>query len=112
MVIQQGSIVLVDFDPSLGNEQKGKRPALVISKGSFQEFTNGLLIALPITSKDSKGFPLHVALDKRTKTQGEIMIEQPKTLDSKIRKITTLESLPADLLRSVLNKFEMIFNYK
>ena len=48
MVIQQGSIVLVDFDPSLGNEQKGKRPALVISKSSFQEFTNGLLIALPI----------------------------------------------------------------
>lgn len=110
MVIQQGSIVLVDFDPSLGNEQKGKRPALVISKSSFQEFTNGLLIALPITSKDSKGFPLHVALDKRTKTQGEIMIEQPKTLDSKIRKITMLESLPEDILKSVLKKFDVIFN--
>jgi len=110
MVIQQGSIVLVDFDPSLGNEQKGKRPALVISKGSFQEFTNGLLIALPITSKDSEGFPLHVVLDKRTKTQGEIMIEQPKTLDSKIRKITMLESLPEDILKTVLKKFNIIFN--
>lgn len=110
MVIQQGSIVLVDFDPSLGNEQKGKRPALVISKGSFQEFTNGLLIALPITSKDSKGFPLHIVLDNRTKTQGEIMIQQPKTLDSKIRKITMLESLPEDILKSVLKKFDMIFN--
>ena len=110
MVIQQGSIVLVDFDPSLGNEQKGKRPALVISKGSFQEFTNGLLIALPITSKNSGGFPLHVVLDKRTKTQGEIMIEQPKTLDSKFRKITVLESLPEDILKSVLKKFEMIFH--
>jgi hypothetical protein len=51
-------------------------------------------------------------LDKRTKTQGEIMIEQPKTLDSKIRKITVLEALPDDLLKSVLKKFEMIFNYK
>lgn len=110
MVIQQGSIVLVDFDPSLGNEQKGKRPALVVSKGSFQEFTNGLLIALPITSKDSEGFPLHVVLDKRTKTQGEIMIEQPKTLDSKIRKITMLESLPEDILKTVLKKFDIIFN--
>lgn len=110
MVIQQGSIVLVDFDPSLGSEQKGKRPALVISKGSFQEFTNGLLIALPITSKDSKGFPLHIVLDNRTKTQGEIMIQQPKTLDSKIRKITMLESLPEDILKSVLKKFDMIFN--
>ena len=110
MVIQQGSIVLVDFDPSLGNEQKGKRPALVISKGSFQEFTNGLLIALPITSKDSEGFPLHVVLDKRTKIQGEIMIEQPKTLDSKIRKITMLESLPEDILKNVLKKFDIIFN--
>ena len=110
MVIQQGSIVLVDFDPSLGSEQKGKRPALVISKSSFQEFTNGLLVALPIKSRDSEGFPLHVALDKRTKTQGEIMVEQPKTLDGKIRKITMLESLPEDILKSVLKKFEVIFN--
>jgi hypothetical protein len=40
------------------------------------------------------------------------MVEQPKTLDSKIRKITVLEALPDDLLKSVLKKFEMIFNYK
>lgn len=110
MVIQQGSIILVNFDPSLGNEQKGKRPALVISKGSFSELTNGLLIALPITSKDSGGFPLHVLLDNRTKTQGEIMIEQPKTLDSKIRKITVLETLPENILKNVLKKFDLIFN--
>jgi mRNA interferase MazF len=68
------------------------------------------LIALPITSRDSEGFPLHVVLDKRTKTQGEIMIEQPKTLDSKIRKITVLELLPEDILKSVLKKFDIIFN--
>ncbi len=72
--------------------------------------TNGLLIALPITLRDSEGFPLHVVLDKRTKTQGEIMIEQPKTLDSKIRKITVLELLPEEILKSVLKKFDMIFN--
>ena len=83
---------------------------LVISKGSFQEFTNGLLIALPITSRDSEGFPLHVTLDKRTKTQGEIMIEKPKTLDSKIKKIIMLESLPEDILKSVLKKFDVILN--
>jgi hypothetical protein len=38
------------------------------------------------------------------------MVEQPKTLDSKIRKITLLEYLPEDILKSVLKKFEMIFN--
>ena len=78
MVIQQGSIVLVDFDPSLGNEQKGKRPALVISKGSFHELTNGLLIALPITSRDSDEFPLHVTLDKRTKTKEKSWLKNQK----------------------------------
>lgn len=107
--MHQGSIVLVDFDPSLGNEQKGKRPALVISNGYFNELTNGLIIALPITSTNSDGFPLHVLLDKRTKTQGEIMIEQPKTLDCKIRKVTVLEKLPEDLLQSVLKRFDLIF---
>lgn len=38
------------------------------------------------------------------------MVEQPKTLDSKIRKITMLESLPEDILKNVLKKFDMIFN--
>ena len=31
-IFEQGDIVYLDFDPQSGHEQKGRRPALVISK--------------------------------------------------------------------------------
>jgi mRNA interferase MazF len=108
MVIRQGSIMLVDFNPALGHEQKGKRPALVISNDDYFRFTNGLVIALPITSTSSHGYPLHVPLDAKTKTQGEIMVEQPKTIDTKARKIVHLEVLPKDILTKVLSIFSLM----
>ncbi|MEY3692251.1 MAG: hypothetical protein RLZZ388_422 [Bacillota bacterium] len=108
MVIRQGSIILMDFNPSIGHEQKGKRPALVITNEDYYRFTNGLLIVLPITSTSSQGYPLHVRLDSRTKTQGEIMVEQPKTIDSKARQVVQLESLPKELLKEVLSIYALM----
>jgi len=106
MVIRQGSIILVDFNPFLGHEQRVKRPTLVISNDDYFRFTNGLVIALPITSTSSHGYPLHVPLGAKTKTQGEIMVEQPKTIDTKARKVAHLEVLPKD----VFSKVQAIFS--
>ncbi len=58
---QRGEIWLVDLNPGIGHEQKGKRPALIISDNAFNETRAGMVIVLPITSKD-KGISLHVPL--------------------------------------------------
>jgi mRNA interferase MazF len=58
---QRGEIWLIDLNPGIGHEQKGKRPALIISDNSFNETRAGMVIVLPITSKD-KGISLHVPL--------------------------------------------------
>jgi len=58
---QRGEIWLVDLNPGIGHEQKGKRPALIISDNSFNETRAGMVIVLPITSKN-KGISLHVPL--------------------------------------------------
>ena len=58
---QHGEIWLVDLNPGIGHEQKGKRPALIISDNAFNETRAGMVIVLPITSKD-KGISLHVPL--------------------------------------------------
>ncbi len=108
MVIPQGTIILVDFNLSLGHEQKGNHPAIVISNQTYHQVTNGLVIALPITSSSSDGYPLHVVLDSRTKTQGEVMIEQPKTIDCKARNIVVLETLPKDILNRILTIFSLV----
>ncbi len=57
----RGEVWLIDLDPVRGHEQKGTRPCLVISQDLFNRSPAGLLIVLPITSRD-KGIRSHVRL--------------------------------------------------
>lgn len=57
----RGDIWLVDFDPTRGHEQAGKRPALILSTDALNRSMAGLVIVLPLTSK-AKGIRSHVRL--------------------------------------------------
>jgi mRNA interferase MazF len=48
---RKGDFIAVTFDPQAGHEQKGRRPALVVSNTLFNERT-GLVIVCPITHTD------------------------------------------------------------
>ncbi|MDD4835018.1 MAG: type II toxin-antitoxin system PemK/MazF family toxin [Lutispora sp.] len=98
---EQGDIILLEFDPQAGHEQRGRRPAFVISNNIFNQFTK-IAIVCPITNTD-KGFPLHVSLDERTKTRGVIMCEQGKALDIVARDANFLEKAPIDILEEVVD---------
>ncbi|QIH78547.1 hypothetical protein GTN30_07650 [Macrococcoides canis] len=54
-MVEQGTIIKLDLNPTKGKEQAGYRPALVISNKDFNEFTN-LAILCPISST-SNSFP-------------------------------------------------------
>lgn len=99
--LEQGDIVFLDFDPLVGHEQKGKRPALIVSNNTFNKFTK-LALVCPITNT-SRGFPLHVALDDRTKTSGVIMCEQVKALDTVARNASFFEKVPQEILNEVVD---------
>ena len=62
MNINRGDIWLVDFNPIIGREQAGIRPALIISVDSFNESMANKVIAVPLTSRD-KGIPLDVKIE-------------------------------------------------
>lgn len=47
-----GDVWDVDFDPRIGREQGGIRPALVISNDYFNHAPNGLHFVVPITGTD------------------------------------------------------------
>ena len=98
---EQGDIILLQFDPQAGHEQKGRRPALVVSNTTFNQFTK-IAIVCPITNTN-RAFPLHVPLDERTKTTGVIMCEQVKSLDISARKATFLERASEDILEEVVD---------
>ncbi len=100
-MVKQGTIIKVNFNPQVGHEQAGFRPAVVVSNDIFNKKTN-LTIVCPITNTDND-FPLHIKLDNRTKTQGVILCEHIKSLDLKNRKYKIIEQLPVDLKEEVIN---------
>lgn len=100
-VPKQGEIVYLSLDPQSGHEQRGRRPALVVSNDEFNRRTS-LTMVCPITNTDNK-FPLHVALNAQTKTTGFVLCEQLKSLDMESRKAEFIEKAPQDILRIVLD---------
>jgi len=101
----QGDIVMMDFNPQAGHEQAGRRPALIVSNRSFHRYTR-LSIVCPITNQ-IKDYPMHVRLDSRTRTTGEILCEHVKSLDITARGAAYVKSLPDDLLEEVLERVRL-----
>jgi mRNA interferase MazF len=59
MTILRGDIWEVNFNPTLGHEQSGRRPALIMSVDEFNSSGSNTVIAIPMTSKD-KGIRTHI----------------------------------------------------
>ena len=100
-VFEQGDIIYLDFDPQSGHEQRGRRPALILSNNVYNRFHN-LLMICPITNTD-RGLPFHVKLDSRTKTTGVILCDQARTLDVAARNGEFLEKAPSDLVAEAVD---------
>jgi mRNA interferase MazF len=99
-MVKQGDIIKLDLSPMAGHEQRGYRPVVVVSNDFAIAKTNVVYVA-PVTNA-ARRFPLHVALDDRTKTRGEILCEQVKAVDLNARQFTLVEHLPRDVLEKVL----------
>lgn len=97
---KMGDIIFVNFDPYLGHEQKGQRPALVVSIDSLSK-TSPFAWVAPITH-GKWNYPTHVKLDSRTKTDGQIYVEQLMTIDYHKRSIKFVEKVPKDLLEEAI----------
>lgn len=100
-MVKQGDIIIVNFNPQVGHEQAGSRPAVVISNNFFNQKTN-MTILCPITNTNNS-FPLHVPLDERTNTTGSILCEHIRSMDLNSRSFRIVEKLPDDLLDKVIS---------
>ena len=98
---KQGDIIAITFDPQSGHEQKGRRPAFVVSKDLFNQST-GLAIVCPITNTE-RGFPFHVPIPEDSNLTGFIMVEQVKSVDFRARHAKRIEHGNDELLSYVLS---------
>ncbi|MEO8480525.1 MAG: type II toxin-antitoxin system PemK/MazF family toxin [Gemmatimonadota bacterium] len=98
---RKGDLIALSFDPQSGHEQRGRRPALVISNDLFNRHT-GLCMACPITNTD-RDYPFHVALPDSHDVTGFIMVEQVKSIDFRARRAKRLGKAPVAVLDEVLS---------
>jgi mRNA interferase MazF len=82
---EAGDLVWTDFDPRVGREQSGRRPALVVSPGEFWRVSR-FAVVCPITSRVR---PLHlsVVLPDGLPISGEILTGQVRSIDTLARSI-------------------------
>jgi len=100
-VPRKGDFISVTFDPQSGHEQKGRRPAMVVSNTLFNEQT-GLAIVCPVTTTH-RGYPFHVAVLGNPDVKGFVMVEQVKSIDYRARQGKPLGKASEDLLDEVLS---------
>ena len=100
-VPRQGDVITLAFDPQSGHEQRGRRPAVVISKDLFNRHT-GLCLVCPVTNT-SRNHPFHVAIPANEPCTGFVMVEQVKSVDFRSRKAKRIGTAPSATLDEVLS---------
>jgi mRNA interferase MazF len=107
-MVKQGDIIWLDFNPTLGSEQKGIRPALVVSNNTYNKKSKHFALVVPITSTKSN-YPLHVNLEANSTIKGQIMCEQVKMIDLKARSYKQVETISSVTLDKVVKIIKLMF---
>ncbi|MCC8440732.1 type II toxin-antitoxin system PemK/MazF family toxin [Leuconostoc suionicum] len=77
---KQGDFVVINFDPSVGQEIQKRRPGLVVSSDKYNMVSN-LIIVAPITSS-VKNIPTRFNVVGYEKVHGQVNTLQPIPMDS------------------------------
>jgi len=102
----RGDLVWLSFDPQAGHEQRGARPALVISPVDYNRKV-GLALFCPVTSQ-SKGYPFEVSLPETGSVRGVVLADQVKSLDWRARGARRIEAAPSSVVEEVLARIEAL----
>ena len=100
-----GDVVWLEFDPQVGQEQAGQRPALVVSPASYNGKT-GLMVCCPMSTK-IKGHPFEVV----TEVDGvasAVLSDQVNSLDWKVRHAKKKGTVPGVVMTHVRAKIKAL----
>jgi mRNA interferase MazF len=101
-----GDLVRLTFDPQTDREQRGRRPALILSPRAYNQKA-GLAIACPITSQ-AKGYPFEVALPGDAPVTGVVLADQVKSIDWQARRATCDGQAPPELVADVRERLRAV----
>lgn len=111
MQIKRGEIWLADLDPTIGREQAGTRPILVLSSDFFNQGFSQLIYAIPLTSR-AKNIRSHISVlppEGGLSVQSYIMCEAMRSI-SKQRLVRQLGPLSSQTLAKVEDTLKIILD--
>jgi len=101
-----GDLVWLTFDPQAGHEQRGRRPALILSPRVYNVKAR-LAIACPITSQ-VKGYPFEVTLPTDGAVTGAILADYVKNLDWNARRVVFGAKAPSEVVMEVRERVRVL----
>jgi len=103
---ERGDAVWIDLNPQAGHEQRGRRPALVLSPWAYNAKV-GLALLCPITAQ-LKGYPFEVRIPEGLRIGGVVLSDHVKSLEWKARNAQFICALPNEVLGEVLAKLNAL----
>jgi mRNA interferase MazF len=101
-----GDIIDITFDPQEGREQRGRRPALVLTGRAYNRRA-GLCVLCPITNQQ-KGYPFEVPIAQGYPVTGVVLSDQVKSLSWEKRNATLRCPSPPNVLREAKGKIKAL----
>jgi mRNA interferase ChpB len=111
VVFDRGDVVSVPLDPAMGHEQKGTRPALVLTTKEFNRL--GDVLVAPITQGGEfsryAGFAVSL-MGTGCRTQGVALLNKIRMLDLKVRKARKIERVPQAVIDDALGRLTALLD--
>lgn len=108
-IFDRGDIVSVPLDPAIGHEQRGTRPALVLTTKEFNRL--GDVLIAPITQGGDfaryAGFAVSLT-GTGCKTQGVALVNKVRMLDLTARKARKVERVPQEVIDEAISRLEAL----
>jgi len=110
-VFDRGDIVSVPLDPVVGHEQRGTRPALVLTAKEFNKL--GDVLVAPITQGGDfaryAGFAVTLS-GTGCKTQGVALVNKIRMLDLVARKARKIERVPQAVIDDAIGRLAALLD--
>lgn len=110
-VFDRGDIVSVPLDPAVGHEQRGTRPALVLTTKEFNKL--GDVLVAPITQGGDfaryAGFAVTLT-GAGCKTQGVALVNKIRMLDLAARKARKIERAPQEVIDDAIGRLAALLD--
>ena len=101
--------MLLTLDPTLGHEQRGTRPALVISPAAFNRFNIAMVCPITRGGDFARGQNWTVPLTGLDlKTEGVVLANQAHILDWVERQAKFIETAPNEIATEVIARVTAI----